>query len=184
MTIRTCAEAASYFRVRPLAGWWKFGRKDRRWFQLLTLVGGIAGSAISTYATLAYGSGAFDETVRDILVGIWGSFVSSGFFAWGILQFKELIMPIGDWIREATERKRQQRLAEEERRFQQARSEGLEAGRTEGREAGLEAGRQEGRREGREEGYTLGYRDAQEGKPERPPAPTNGKGTDVDDLRC
>ena len=165
---------------------WGIDRKDRRWFQLLTLVGGIAGSAISTYATLAYGSGAFDETVRDILVGIWGSFVSSGFFAWGILQFKELIMPIGDWIREATERKRQQRLAEEERLFQQARAEGLEAGREAGLEAGrtegLEAGREEGRREGREEGYTLGYRDAQEGKPERPPAPTNGKGTDVDDL--
>ena len=100
--------------------------------------------------------------------------------SWGILQLKELIVPIGDWIREATERKRQQRLAEEERLFQQARAEGLEAGRQEGREAG----RQEGRREGREEGYTLGYRDAQEGKPERPPAPTNGKGTDVDDLRC
>ena len=132
---------------------WGILPRDRQWFQLLTLVGGIAGSVAATCLTLVYGSGSPDEVFRDILLGIGASFVAAGFFAWGILQFKELMMPIGDWIRQINERNRA-RL------------------------------REEGKQEGRAEGYMMGYRDAQEGKPERPPAATNGKGPEVDDLRC
>ena len=55
-------------------------------------------------------------------------------------------MAIADWIREATE-KRRQRI--------------LEQGRAEGRD--------EGRDEGRAEGYREGYDDAQQGKPRRVP---------------
>ena len=81
---------------------WGIDRKDRRWFQLLTL--------------------------------------------------KELIMPIGDWIREATERSRQQGLAERERPIQQGREDMQQA---------------------LEEAYVLGYRDAQDGKPEQRHKPSS-----------
>ena len=63
-------------------------------------------------------------------------------------------MAIGDLIRARADRIRQ-RIREE------AIQEGLRIGR--------EEAIQEGLRIGREEGYQLGYRDAQEGKPNKPP---------------
>ena len=59
-------------------------------------------------------------------------------------------MPIGDWIREAKERRRLR-----------WRQEAIE----EGHQAGIEEGRQVGIKEGYERGYT----DDQQGKPPRPP---------------
>lgn len=119
---------------------WGISPKDRRWFQFLTLIGGVSGSVVLTLLEWnSTGSGhTSSEIARNIVLGIGASFVASGFISWGLLQAKELIMPIGDWIREANERRRQ-RL------------------RLEGREAGFE------------EGYSLGYKDAQEGRPPRPP---------------
>jgi hypothetical protein len=96
---------------------WGISPKDRQWFQLLTLIGGVAGSVILTRLEIVHGSdGATpNEMARNILLGIGASFVAAGFIAWGLLQAKELIMAIADWIREATERRRK-RLREEGRR--------------------------------------------------------------------
>ena len=123
---------------------WGIDPKDRQWFQLLTLIGGAAGSIILTQLELAYHSTNAGPNVvaRNILLGIGASFVASGFIAWGLLQTKELIVAIADWIRKHTER-------DLERRHQKARQEGL--------------------REGLREGYEHGYTDAQEGKPKQPP---------------
>ena len=89
---------------------------------------------------------------RNILLSIGASFVAAGFVSWAILQAKELMMAIADWIREATE-KRRERLRDE--------------------------GRREGRIEGRGEGYDMGYDDRDQGKPRRRP-PTNGTGPNGD----
>ena len=86
---------------------------------------------------------------RNILLSVGASFVAAGFVSWAILQAKELMMAIADWVREATERRRDRIIAE-----------------------ALERGRDEGRIEGRGEGYLMGYEDATEGKPLQPP--TNG----------
>ncbi len=110
---------------------------------------------------------------RHVLLGIGASFVASGFIAWGMLQVKELMMPIGDWIRAINERNRA-KWREEGR--QQGRSEGREEGRSEGREEG----RSEGREEGRNQGYAMGYRDAQQGRPEQPPTPFNDQTPSAD----
>jgi hypothetical protein len=123
---------------------WGIDPKDRRWFQLLTLIGGSAGSVLLAQLELAYGpsSGSPNVVARNILLGVGASFVASGFIAWGLLQAKELIVAIADWIRKHTER-------DLERRRQQARQQGL--------------------REGLREGYEQGYSDAQAGKPKQPP---------------
>ena len=119
---------------------WGINRRDRRWFQALTLVGGASTS-------LAFGLLLFrnrsasdtpDEILFNLLLGIGAGFVASGFVAWGLLQLKEIVVAIADWIREAT-KKRQRRLLEQ------------------------------GRAEGRDEGYRLGYDDAQRGKPPQIP---------------
>ena len=123
---------------------------------------GIAGSIIMIRLELIYG-GAPNETARNLLLGISASFVSSGFLAWGILQTKDVIMAIGDLIRARADRIRQ-RIREE------AIQEGLQQGIQEGLRIGREEAVQEGLRIGREEGYQLGYRDAQEGKPNKPPS--------------
>ena len=87
-------------------------------------------------------SDATPNTVaRNILLSIGASFVAAGFVSWAILQAKDLTMAIADWIREATERRRQ-RLRDE--------------------------GRSEGLIEGRGEGYDMGYDDRDQGKPRRP----------------
>ena len=88
---------------------WGIRPRDRKWFQLFTLTGGIAGSVILALLEL-YSlpmDGVPSETARNIVLSIGASFVASGFIAWGLLQAKELIMPIGDWIREANERRRE-----------------------------------------------------------------------------
>ena len=55
-----------------------------------------------------------NTVARNILLSIGASFVAAGFVSWAILQAKELTMAIADWIREATE-KRRQRLRDEGR---------------------------------------------------------------------
>ena len=117
---------------------------------MLTLVGGIAGSAILTQLEIAHGPGSdgLNQVARNILLGIGPSFVASGFIAWGLLQLKELIMAIADWIRRRTEQNQKQLLQQ-----------------------GYEQGIQEGRREG----YEQGYADAREGKPKQPPGNDTGR---------
>ena len=139
---------------------WGISPEDRRWFQLLTLLGRTAGSIVLTLLELEYfpASNPRSELARNIALNIGASFVASGFIAWGLLQAKELMMPIGDWIREANERRRQ-RLREEGRQL------GLEQGRQvglkEGREDGLKAGREEGRLEALREIYGPNYPDSE-----------------------
>ena len=89
---------------------WGFNREDRPWFQLLTLLGGIAGSIILTALVVNYGppDSVPSETAGSIVLGIGGSFVASGFIAWGLLQFKELIMSIAYWIKRRNARNRQE----------------------------------------------------------------------------
>ena len=123
---------------------WGIIRRDRRWFQVLTMTGGTACSVALTVLQLKYRSSATtpDMLMLNILLGIGASFVASGFIAWELLQMKELAMAIADWIRERNARNRE-KLREE--------------GRAEGREEGI--------REGYTEGYGRGYDDARQGKP-------------------
>ena len=119
---------------------------------------------------------------RNILLSVGASFVAAGFVSWAILQAKELMMAIADWIREATERRRERIIAEA---LERGRREGRNEGRIEGRDEGRIEGRDEGRIEGRGEGYLMGYEDATEGKPLQPPTngtSGNGKG-DNGELR-
>ena len=99
----------------------------------MTLLGGTSGSVILTLLELDVLSptASIGEVARNIAIGIGASFVASGFIAWGLLQAKELIMPIGDWIREANERRRE-RWREEGR--QEGREEGYDLGYTDARE--------------------------------------------------
>ena len=87
-----------------------------------------------------------DAVAFSILLAIGASFVAAGFIAWSLLQVKEIAMPIGDWIREATERRRQR-----------LRNEGREEGRKEGHAAGFA--------EGHAQGYQIGYADGAQGQP-------------------
>lgn len=148
---------------------WGIRPEDRRWFQLLTLMGGTAGSIILILLELgSLSAGAAPaEVARNIVLGIGASFVAAGFIAWGLLQAKELIMPIGDWIREATE-KRRERLLEE----------GRQQGRKEAREEAREEGRIQGREEVLREIYGPDYSESQERKPPQPPNTSNINGTD------
>ena len=134
---------------------WGINSNDRRWFQALTLAGGVIASIMMAFLEIEYrASDAAPNTVaRNILLSIGASFVAAGFVSWAILQAKELTMAIADWIREATERRRQ-RL------------------RDEGRSQGLIEGIRQGRIEGRGEGYDMGYDDRDQDKPRR--RPTNG----------
>lgn len=142
---------------------WGIQRRDRRWFQLMTLIGGTAGAVGLTLLELVHGRDSVNPNLmmRNIVLGIGASFIAAGFISWGLLHIKEMIMAIADWIREATERRRQ-RIRE------QARREGLQEGREAGLQAGLQEGRQEGRQEGYAEGYVQGYDDAEQGKPRSP----------------
>ena len=47
-----------------------------------------------------------NAVARNILLSVGASFVAAGFVSWAILQAKELMMAIADWIREATEMRR------------------------------------------------------------------------------
>ena len=104
---------------------WGIDPKDRQWFQLLTLIGGTAGSVILTQLEVSHGSVAPNQASRNILLGIGASFVASGFIAWGLLQAKELIMAIADWIRDATARRRERLI---QQGIQQGRQEGYAQG--------------------------------------------------------
>ena len=141
---------------------WGIKRRDRRWFQVMTLIGGTAGSIVLTWLEVRYGAGGTTPNVlvRNILLGIGASFIAAGFISWELLHVKELFMAIADWIREATERRRQ-RLRDEGRReglqegqmegLKQALKERLPQAREEGRREGLQEGRQQGREEMRRE---------------------------------
>ncbi len=102
---------------------WGIRPEDRKWFQLFTVVGGTAGSVI--LAVLELDSPAVDvalaETARNIVLGIGASFVASGFIVWGLLQAREIMSSVADWIREATKRRR-------ERWMEAAREEGYKKG--------------------------------------------------------
>ena len=134
---------------------WGIDSNDRRWFQALTLAGGVIASIMMAFLEIEYrADDAEPNTVaRNILLSIGASFVAAGFVSWAILQAKELTMAIADWIRDANEKRKQQL-------------------RDEGRSQGLIEGIRQGRIEGRGEGYLMGYEDATEGKPLQPP--TNG----------
>ena len=93
---------------------WGIDSNDRRWFQALTLAGGVIASIMMAFLEIEYraGDAAPNTVARNILLSIGASFVAAGFVSWAILQAKELTMAIADWIREATE-KRRQRLRDE-----------------------------------------------------------------------
>ena len=86
---------------------WGISPRDRQWFQLLTLIGGISGSVILTQLELQHGTLTPNETGRNILLGIGASFVASGFAGWGILQIKEFFMSIADWLKTINEKNRE-----------------------------------------------------------------------------
>ena len=129
---------------------WGISPKDRQWFQLLTLLGGIVGSVTLTQLELVHSTLGPNAIARNILLGVSASFVTSGFISWGTLQLKEMLMSIADWLKAINERNRQKLLDEGARR-------------------GLEQGR-----EALRQGYEMGYRDASEGKPKNPPTQSNG----------
>ena len=61
---------------------WGIRSKDRGWFQLLTLMGGTAGSVILTLLELdpLAADAPPNEVARNIVLGIGASFVASGSF--------------------------------------------------------------------------------------------------------
>ena len=93
---------------------WGIDSNDRRWFQALTLAGGVIASIIMIFLEIEYRAddAAPNAVARNILLSVGACFVAAGFVSWAILQAKELTMAIADWIREATERRRQ-RLRDE-----------------------------------------------------------------------
>ena len=95
---------------------WGIDSNDRRWFQALTLAGGVIASIMMVFLEIEYraGDAAPNTVARNILLSVGASFVAAGFVSWAILQAKELTMAIADWIRDATERRRQ-RLRDEGR---------------------------------------------------------------------
>ena len=106
---------------------WGINRKDRRWFQLMTLLGGTGGSAALVWLTLRYRANDTPDAVAfSVILAIGASFVAAGFVAWSLLQVKEIAMPIGDWIREANERRRQRLRAEAEAKIAQGYRRGYE----------------------------------------------------------
>ena len=148
---------------------WGISPSDRKWFQVLTLLGGTSGSVILTVLELSHRSpgAAPNEVALNILLGIGASFVASGFVSWGLLQAKELTMSMADWIREQT-RKHRERLLEE----------GRQQGRKEAREEAREEGRIQGREEVLREIYGPDYSESQEMNPPQPPNVGNINGTD------
>ena len=147
---------------------WGIDPKDRSWFQLLTLIGGIAGSIILTWLELDSLSvgGAPSEAARNIILGIGASFVASGFIAWGILQAKDLIMPAGDILRRFAEKQR-------DKWYEESRQQGIKEGR--------EQGRAEGRLEALREIYGPDYSESQDGGHSQPPDSDNGNHKDSND---
>ena len=93
---------------------WGINRKDRPWFQLLTLLGGLAGAVTLTMLELEYRlpNATPNTTGLNIVLGIGGSFVAAGFIAWGLLQIKELAMSIANWINDRRARNRAKLIAQ------------------------------------------------------------------------
>ena len=93
---------------------WGINRKDRPWFQLLTLLGGLAGAVTLTMLELEYRppDATPNTTGLNIVLGIGGSFVAAGFIAWGLLQIKELAMSIANWINDRRARNRAKLIAQ------------------------------------------------------------------------
>ena len=151
---------------------WGIDPRDRSWFQLLTLIGGIAGSTILTLLELDSLSvgGAPSEAARNIILGIGASFVASGFIAWGILQAKDLIMPAGDILRRFAEKQR-------DKWYEESRQQGIK----EGREQGIKEGRQQGRLEALREIYGPDYSESHGGGHSQPPDSDNGNHKDSND---
>ena len=131
---------------------WGIRPDDRKWFESFTLAGGTAGSIVLTVLELnSVAAGTTQaETARNIALGIGTSFVASGFIVWGLLQVKDYMSSLGNWIR-ANTKKREDRL--------------LERGREEGIEQGIEQGRRQGREETLREIYGPDYVDPQGDKP-------------------
>ena len=93
---------------------WGIDSNDRRWFQALTLAGGVIASIMMAFLEIEYraGDAAPNTVARNILLSIGASFVAAGFVSWAILQAKELTMAIADWIRERTAKEREKFAAE------------------------------------------------------------------------
>ena len=147
---------------------WGIRPDDRKWFESFTLVGGIAGSILLTVMELnsvAVGT-TQAETARNIVLGIGGSFVASGFIVWGLLQVKDYMSSLGNWIRDKTKERR-------ERWMKEAREKGIEQG--------IEQGRRQGREETLREIYGPDYVDPQGDKsaPSDDADNLNGKNGDV-----
>ena len=87
-------------RSRAREAIWGISPQDRPWFQVMTLLGGVAGSVTLTVLELEYRApdATPNTTGLNIVLGIGGSFVAAGFTAWGILQAKELAMSIAQLI--------------------------------------------------------------------------------------
>ena len=121
---------------------WGINRKDRPWFQLLTLLGGLAGAVTLTMLELEYllPNATPNTTGLNIVLGIGGSFVAAGFIAWGLLQIKELAMSIANWINDRRARNRAKLIAQ---------------------------GYDQGYDQGFGQGYGQGYGDASSGQPRR-----------------
>ena len=151
---------------------WGIRPDDRKWFESFTVIGGTAGSIVLAVLELnSVAAGTTQaETARNIALGIGASFVASGFIAWGLLQVKDYMSSLGDWIREKTKERR-------ERWMEEAREEGIGLGIVQG----IEQGRRQGREETLREIYGPDYVDPQEDKPAQSDDPddSNGKNGNV-----
>ena len=113
---------------------WGINRDDRILFITMTVVSGTA--LASAFAALTIAQRPPEQTEADLLfrliIGIPASFTATGIASWAILNAREVIVFIGNSLRERTAKRRK-------------------ALRDEGREEGREEGRREARQEGRQE---------------------------------
>lgn len=120
---------------------WGINRDDRILFITMTVVSGTA--LASAFAALTIMQRPPEQTEADLLfrliVGIPASFTATGIVSWAILNAREVIVFIGNSLRERTAKRRKA-----------LRDEGREEGRQEGREEGRREARQEGREEARQ----------------------------------
>ncbi len=93
---------------------WGIDSKDRRWFQALTLAGGTVASVSAVFLEISYRTSDItpNTLTQNILLSIGASFIAAGFVSWSLLQAKELVMAIADWIRERTEKRKESLLAQ------------------------------------------------------------------------
>ena len=121
---------------------WGINQADRNLFITMTVVSGTALASAFTALTIAQRPP--EQTEADLLfrliLGIPASFTATGIVSWAILNAREVIVFIGNSLRERTARRRKA-LRDE------GREEGLQAGLQEGLQAGLQAGRDEAMQE-------------------------------------